>query len=250
MPVAKGLSEYEFVRRATNNRRSHATGIAMMKRLLLCAPVLLAGCAIGLPTDYQGPDAGHAVIGIGATTDTHYNSYSLLFRRIDSPAPRGSLHDTGWLSYYESMISLQKRDYDDAQEAGVVVTADLPPGRYELFDFSAFNHGGVDTYYRSPWPFSIPFTIEPGKTVYLGNYQANGPHSRNVQGLPLHADLTFVVEDRQARDMAVARAHPGGASLPSSVEDATPVVASIGNPRFVSRGAVDASPSPAASAAN
>jgi hypothetical protein len=222
----------------------------MMRRLLLCTPVLLAGCAIGLPTDYQGPDAGHAVIGIGATKDTHYNSYSLLFHRIDTPAPHGGVRESGWLSYYESMISLQQRDYDDAQESGVVITADLPPGRYELYDFNAFDHGGRNTYYRSPWPFSIPFVIEPGKTVYLGNYQANGPQAKNVQGLSLHAALAFVVEDRQARDVAIARTHPEASSLASSVEDATPVVASIGSPRFVSRSAVDSSSSPAASAAH
>lgn len=216
----------------------------MKSTFILCGTLLLAGCAIGLPTDYQGPDAGHAVIGIGATKDTHYNSYSLLFHRIDGQAPSKAMRDIGWLSYWESMITLQKTDYDDAAESGVVVTADLPPGRYEVFNFDVYNKGGVTVTYSAGRPFSIPFVIEPGKTVYLGNYQANAPRPDSRSGLQLRAPVTFVVENRQDRDMALARTHPGGASL-SSVQNATPEVASIGSSQFQSRAAAQF-PSPAA----
>ncbi|HEU0071015.1 MAG TPA: hypothetical protein VFS04_06950 [Alphaproteobacteria bacterium] len=45
----------------------------------------------------------------------------------------------------------------------------LPPGRYEFYKYIAVDSG---TDYRSEKDFSVPFTVEAGKTYYLGEYSS------------------------------------------------------------------------------
>jgi hypothetical protein len=203
-----------------------------MKRILvLLLAVLLTACG-SIPdvrNEYQGPDAGRVAIGIGATVPTRYSSYSLVFRKVgekDAPANR-------FVYFQDNSFSAQKRDYDNAAENGVVQSFRLPPGDYEIFNFDIFlNQGTVQKNFGSRQAFSIPFTVRPNETTYLGNYQANLITGKNIFGLTLPAGAVFVVSDRAQADVALAQKRLPAVQF-GTITNATPKPASLGNPFFV-----------------
>jgi hypothetical protein len=198
--------------------------------LLLAASLMGCASVDRVPTDYAGPDAGRAVVSIGAAAGTSYSSYSLLIRKRGlGPAEKPAL---GSFTYFQTnLFYKQDPDYQSGGEAGVVLIQSLPPGDYEIYNFNIFlNAGTVQNNYSSRADFAIPFTVKPGETTYLGNYQANRLTGKNFLGLSLPAGAVFVVTDRMDAEMPLA-AKKGKTPLGTSV-NAVPNVKSIGNPFF------------------
>lgn len=209
----------------------------MYRTLIALSAVLLSACASApppIPTNYAGPDAGQVLVGIGAAKGTNYSSYSFYFRRADAAPQADVKQASGRFIYLQSNIfSSQKRDYDSAQENGVVLLSSLPPGKYEIHNFNIhLNAGTTQLNFGSKSDFSIPFEVQAGKAVYLGNYQANAIQGKNMLGLSAPAGAVFVVESRLDRDIALARARSGQPSVAPQVLDATPSASSINNPFF------------------
>jgi len=192
----------------------------------------VSSCMLTIPTNYSGSDVGYAVMGIGQSTALALNKYNLpidsyrfVFRRI------GEKHK-GWLYYptYNNLFSNRKtKRYRSSDETGIVEIAALQAGQYELVNFEVFrSHASpfdmlLPDVSGSAQDFSIPFEIKPGKVVYLGNYQANL--------LSKKGDVFFIVEDRFARDLALAKLHIE--LLPvENARDAMPDVEKVGN-RFL-----------------
>jgi hypothetical protein len=198
--------------------------------------VVLAGCASvdSIPADYAGPDAGKVVISIGAATGTEYSSYSLLFRKQKSTGS-AEKQAVGRFTYFQTnMFYKQAPDFHTNGEAGVVLVQALPPGDYAIYNFDVFNNAGtVQSHYFSKVDISIPFTVRPGQTTYLGNYQANHLSGKNMFGMPLPAGAVFIVSDRLASELPIAQAR-------TKTDFGTPVNATpdpkrLENPFFVSR---------------
>lgn len=215
--------------------RAHYPGMPLMSRLFtLFLTVLVVGCVSSperISETYSGPDAGQVALGIGAAQGTTYQSYTLLFRRTDGSGKVGR-----FTYFQDNIFSSQKRDYDTPTESGVVLLSSLPAGRYEIYDFDVFMNGGrYRQNFRSRAEFSIPFVVQPGKAVYLGNYQANGVRGRNIVGIPITAGAFFVVEDRLQQDVQLARARTNPIPVASQVESAVSSVVAIGSPFFVIR---------------
>lgn len=207
----------------------------MFNRLTIVFALLLAGCATvdHFPTDYAGPDAGKVLLGIGATTGTSYSSYSLLFRKRGSSA-NGEKSAVGRFTYFQTnMFYKQVADYQSPTESGVVLVQSLPPGEYEIYNFDIFFNGGtVQNNYGSKVDFSIPFSVKPGQSTYLGNYQANKLTGKNFIGLSLPAGAVFVVTDRLKAELAIAETKTK--SQLDTAQNATPQPNQIGNPFFAS----------------
>jgi hypothetical protein len=203
-------------------------------RFLLIAALLAlqVGCASRLPTDYREADAGGAVIGIGADLQTHYQQYTFRFRRLaDTPGETSKAEGT-FVYNARDLLLRRQGDYRDNLEAGTVVAHSMPPGRYEIFNVAIYmNAGTFERTFSSRSPFSIPFEISPGKTTYLGNYQARMFRAPNVFGIQIPAGATFKITDRRERDVEIARKKVP--SLPPQVENRTPSASSIGNALFV-----------------
>lgn len=200
-----------------------------MKKLLGLASLLaLSACSSmnRIPTNYSGTDAGYVVVGVGATTQTDYSHYTLLFRKSGQPK-------TGRFSYFSTKSS--PTGYKANTESGVVEVHSLPPGNYEIYNFDiAMKLGNGETHLTSKTDFSIPFTVRAGQVTYLGNYLANQITGKDVYGQPIPAGAVFVVEDREEHDLYLAaKLKP---SLTSSVvTDATPRIKEIKNPYFEGR---------------
>ena len=170
-------------------------------------------------TEYQGPDAGMLALSLGAYKGADYSIYNLFFRTHDGGK-------TGRLTY-----NLGARpDYSSAYVAGVVRTYSLQPGEYEVYKVELyFGNGFVEQHFSSKEPFAIPFTIKPGRSVYLGEFRAMPMEGRNLFGLPAHAGAKFMLSDQSARDIPIARQQDTRVADP---EIRIPDPAAIGTPLF------------------
>lgn len=198
-----------------------------MKRLLamaLCA--VLAACnSVGMSTDYKGVDAGYIVAGIGATPDSDFQSYSLIFKNI-ATGQKGSL------IFMQGSIMKESPQYKDEFGVGVVKIASIPSGRYEIINYSSFKGsgmGGMEHFAKED--FSIPFEVKAGKTVYLGNYQAQIPLSEGPLGLKISSWNGFKVRNAPGHDLAIAHGSNGNISAETFV-NATPDVKDLNIPGF------------------
>ncbi len=188
---------------------------------------LLYGCAISdVRNEYKGSDAGRVVIGIGATSDTKYSSYALMFRKI------GADENNRFIYFQHNSVSAQKRDYDNAKENGVVQSFNMAPGSYEIFNLDIFqNSGTVQKTFKSKVDFSIPFTIQSNQTTYLGNYQAQQLTGENFFGMKIQAGAVFMVSDRLTQDINLVRKRIPNLVI-ESPKNQTPNIDSINSPFF------------------
>lgn len=82
---------------------------------------------------------------------------------------------------------------DGGKEVGRLASLRLPPGRYELFDWTVRkpdDYGGVK--YAPARSFSYPFTVKPGQIVYIGQLNL---HLTSAGG-------RLSITDERARDLA------------------------------------------------
>lgn len=202
----------------------------LVRVLLLFLTAALAGCASQAGIAYKGPDAGRVVVGIGATNDTSYSFYMLKYRQAGSPSKKAL---SGNFTFFQTnLFAPRPPDYENAKESGVVIVDSLPPGRYEVFDYSIYqNTGTMERTYSSREPFSIPFEVKPGVTTYLGNYRAKAITGKNVFGITVDGGANFLVSDSSERDLGIA--HSRGVSKEDQVLNMTPSASAIGNPAFL-----------------
>ena len=192
---------------------------------------LLCACQGTVPTDYGGNDAGHVVMGIGAVADSPYTRYAFTFRRSGDNA-------TFRLVYFitpQLRLSTPIR-YQTPDEAGVIEAASIPRGKYEMVNFeAAINLGLATQNFSARQDFSIPFEVRANEVVYLGNYQGNPIRARTESGRVVARGPFFVVEDRSAADLRLAKDRIP--SLPTErVINATPDADQLRIPFFVSVG--------------
>jgi hypothetical protein len=203
----------------------------MQRRLTLALPLLLCACA-GIPVnlnEYDGADAGHAVVAIAAAADTHYFQYVLRLRRVGT---EGDI--TQRFVYAQGNLLLaQQPDWTDSSGSGVVQSLKLAPGEYEIYNFNVTDvNARYRTEYSSRQPVAIRFTVRSGQTTYVGHYRAHKQTLRTRAGAIEADGARFVVIDRQAQDLALLlRRNPNAA--PAPVVNATPDPARLGNPYFV-----------------
>ena len=113
-------------------------------------------------------------------------------------------------------------DFSDSTESGAVVVKVLPPGDYAIVNYSKFyNNGAVEKTWEARRDFSLPFTIRPGRSVYIGNFKAISLTEKNVFGLPLPvAEVVLAVADRSTRDLPIAEAKdPATGQIDVSISD-------------------------------
>jgi hypothetical protein len=96
-------------------------------------------------------------------------------------------------------------DFNTGYETGKVQIQHLRPGKYEVysFEFTGSSIGEWITWHPKK-PFSIPFTINPGETTYIGNF-ARAPSLGTQKASELGAAGFFVVSDKHQRDIEIAR---------------------------------------------
>lgn len=154
--------------------------------------------------EYQGSDAGVLVLSLGAYKGADYSVYRLFFRTRDKSK-------TAQLTYSRSA----RPDYSNDYIAGAVRTYSLEPGEYEFYDFELFfTNGFLTEHFSAKEPFSIPFTIKPTQTIYLGEFRAMPLSGSSLIGLPAHAGAKFQLSDQSARDLPLAKSQNSLVAIP------------------------------------
>jgi hypothetical protein len=178
----------------------------MPRRLLLVLVAVgaaLAGCFATADTPSRWkqlpPDQVSSVFGtitaeMGGPSGP-LSRYVIRFRNIDT-------REEGFLSVDPAMGSSADPDlYERRRSTGTFFDIAMPPGRYEFYDVWMIGTGGFGwTEYRAREPFSVPFTIEPGKVHYMGEIRAYPVVRPKPFGMSLPAGGYFVLRDQEARD--------------------------------------------------
>ena len=139
-----------------------------MKILALLFMVLLSGCTTTGISESKTPAPDKGVVFASILFSGSYSQNSIYIRKVGEA-------DVIRMGLGESMILVPifpKGDfadlgYDRMGKKGAVLAEELPPGDYEIFDWS------VRSGYRTISPmkaFSMPFTVVQGRATYLGSY--------------------------------------------------------------------------------
>lgn len=152
--------------------------------------------------EYHGHDAGWLVLSISSNKDANADPITLFYDQTGSGSDHGSLQFSrpDWTD-----LSFGSADFHGGDEVGDVVVRSLHPGTYQLDSFLT-RMGGKnfgDT-------FSIPFTIFPGQTTYLGNFRFVSAKEKGFVGYLRARDFYFVVRNFARRDIGIAdhKEHP------------------------------------------
>ncbi|GAA4503295.1 hypothetical protein [Pseudaeromonas paramecii] len=171
---------------------------------LICLGLVACATKAPMPEQLAATDLANQGLVVGSITrpplKPAFNSYALLFRNIDSKQE------------YRVRISadmMSGRYEDDILDQGVAGSKFallLPPGRYELYNFSLFmmDPAGGDTTYFAKQDFSVPFAVQAGEIQYIGEFR-NKPvtYIRSFMGMEAEilAGGSWDIYDNSGRDL-------------------------------------------------
>lgn len=99
-----------------------------------------------------------------------YN-YNFRFRSKDNKSIGGNI--VSRRVTITMLFPLQSPDYNIEAGSGYLFVVSIPQGSYEFYECSATRHGGTVTEYAwTPKDFSIPFSINAGEALYLGEIKS------------------------------------------------------------------------------
>lgn len=168
---------------------------------------LILGCTPGgsafISKDLMvsSPDeAGHIVgsIGFSKFGDPIFMSYHLYFRKVGTKI--------GGTLFISNTIFDKDASYDVRDEKLSARTFDLalPIGDYEFYQYDMSSDTGMSqTRFFARQPFSQPFSVKKGESIYLGQFLARGDWGRSLLGLKVPAAAYFEVTDQYERDMGL-----------------------------------------------
>jgi hypothetical protein len=165
-----------------------------------------ACAAESIDTDYNGPDAGTLIFST-STLQISMN-FTFYYERSGDDRDADSIFGAGEIvcscvGFWHPKMS--DPDFDTGYETGKVHIQHLRPGNYEVYTLTFGGFTGVSGLQWFPKKgFSLPFTIKPGQATYIGNF-ARHPSLATPLEAQLGATGYFVVSDRSARDIEIAR---------------------------------------------
>lgn len=208
----------------------------MNRRLaaLACA-LLLSACSQvpTLSTHHAGADAGRVILGFGIIDfdkplqAAHFHRMQLV---IENDPPRQHIGPDGKSTAITGIFELtapplfNPAEYEHLREKGSVLAFSLPPGHYRISNFRLLWESGLGKRkeFSAPRPFSIPFTVQAGQAVYLGNYQLHSLRDAQFPGIAQPGGGLFVLSDRFDADVRIAqRKLPGLGSPVNQTPDAS-----------------------------
>jgi len=185
-------------------------------------PAALVANSGPLAGGYQGADAGYLIVTLAAAQGTRYRSYSFYFRRRDGGG-KGSI----WWGQ-DDASDRRPLDIDDGAEQALIDIRRLPPGDYEIYNFDiVLNPPSMWQPWFAARDFAIPFTIAPGRATYIGELKAVALTTPGPFGNTLANGAYFVLSDKSARDLAIARRKEPG--LPAAIADEASDARAIGH---------------------
>lgn len=171
---------------------------------LICLGLVACAAKAPMPEQLAVTDLASQGLVVGSITrpplKPAFNRYTLLFRNIDSKQKyRVSISADFMSGRYED-------DILDQGVAGSKFALLLPPGRYELYNYSLFmmDPAGGDTTYFAKHDFSVPFAVQAGEIQYIGEFR-NKPVTYIRSFIGIEAELlaggSWDIYDNSGRDL-------------------------------------------------
>jgi hypothetical protein len=207
----------------------------MMRRLFVTLLFLLAATSAHAAklSDYKGADAGWLVFSLAMPTYAPTTGVGFQFRRLPDGASEdvrfaplmamGILGTVGGKDFNEPAHGVDRPlpatvaaiggQYGKSTYVGQVWVMRLAPGLYEITRFRAqAEQPGLNL--RKDLPTRVPFKIEPGTAIYLGELrEAPLEVKRGVFHNPL--GWATIASDQSGRDFPIARKKVVGLPLPA-----------------------------------
>jgi hypothetical protein len=168
------------------NRRTLLRGIAATLALSMPTKAVASGAS----------PSGKVIFALGMIPSANYRFVYLSLRM------RNGEHRDDFSYHRDDTIFSSDRDFDDQSENGIVKILDLAAGEWGIVSYSAY--AGV-TQFNPTDDIFIPFTVLPGQTVYVGDYEMMTKVGKNWLGMMLEYDPTFTVTDKSQRDIPIAK---------------------------------------------
>jgi hypothetical protein len=183
-----------------------------MKFRMLLLAMLFTGCAASQESTRSGDETGQLLVSVGAVARWHVDRYELRYRKRDGT-------QDGALVWFATGMDVtlpgpgDPYDFREPRIAGTVDVKSLPAGDYEIYRADAAGSNSIDPGFLKAAPydirqeFSVPFSIKPHETTYLGRFVAWGggifalAHTYKVD---LGPALQFVISNHIDEDSAVA----------------------------------------------
>lgn len=188
--------------------------LIVVSALLICLPA--RGRCEG--NNYDGADGGYLIYSTGMTGAA---GAPFFFRYGRTLSPDGHVA-SDWkgrifprYKLFARFNTMENPDFA-GEETGQINVRRLPPGHYEVSDFSfAGSIPSVVIYtYSTGIPFSIPFDVRSGEATYIGTFMRLPSLKTSLQPI-LGAAGFFVIADRSERDLPIAKGKlPTGIKIP------------------------------------
>lgn len=175
------------------------------KSAVLCLlAILMTGCAVSnVDRNFSlgnNPDQGVVIASVSFDRIGSRNFQAMFY--LDEDIPGAPVPARRLEALAEHMTIRMGSQFKDSY--GQVLAISLPAGRHTISSWRLVRSAG---YTLSPSEKMVPleFQVEAGKVQYIGNLHLNLAEGNNVLGLPVIADASPEIRDRQDRDLAIIR---------------------------------------------
>lgn len=202
------------------HRRTWPHDCLAMYRLAACALIVSLSCVALLGTawggtrqlaTYRGADAGWLIVSTAECPFPQHTKVSLGFQRMADGAELigtiSSVHqDFDKVTLDEAVRqAVAGTPFINGVYAGNVYVIALAPGNYVLNFARVEGDWGIQNWIREYRGLSVPFSVKPGRSVYLGSVIAVTLLAKDNIGLKVFKDWRIVVNNQETRDVPIAR---------------------------------------------
>jgi hypothetical protein len=165
--------------------------------------ILLVQLVLLLPAFAAGNDeaTGKIIWSVATNNDADiFEMFAFQFRSRDGK-------HSDYASYSHDSLLSRGSDFVGENEKGGVQILTVPAGEWEMYQCAMTGRSSAldsTTFYPSK-DFSVPITIIPGGTVYIGSYRAVWTAGKDAFGAAVTTGGYFAVSDQSGRDIAIAK---------------------------------------------
>lgn len=184
--------------------------LKLLNRICTAALIMtLAGCATTItpnsPDDLKAERLNDQTgILVGSFTRLperqEHVSHTLYFQQEEieqRPYEIMSFHGNDVLGLYP------RDDFQEQDRKGLLFAFALPAGNYHFVSYSLESGEG---HWRPTQPFSVPFTVEPGKVNYVGDIQLVVHEGQDIFGMTTARGGTFHFMNARKKDLPLLKA--------------------------------------------
>lgn len=168
----------------------------------------------------ENPDKGYVVGSFAVQGDNpsklakmfgggnfEYTGYYFFFRQTNAAEGMDPIIGSVQFDSRPMFGGKANSDFDVETGRGHVLVMPVAAGDYEFYRWRIYmNNGTSESSWQTREDYSIPFTIEPGKAMYIGEVNVQHTFGKNVFGMVIPSGGVFTCNDQFDRDLPLIKA--------------------------------------------